>query len=281
MTSKKIFLNLIVILFSIGFIQAQEAKSIVEKSITKMRASKSYAYTFYSTERIFGDFVKSSMEVKLNLSPRKIYANNLTGPNKGKEILYVKGENNNKVLVNALWGVSLSPFNSMMRKGNHHTIHQFGFGKVIEILDDAMQKAEKENAFDQVFQLKETVEYAGKPCYKIVIEDPTFTYKNYTIKNGESLYQIAQRNNINEQLIVEKNSNLSGFGSAKDGLQIKIPSSYAKKSILYIDKENFHCVYQELYDDKGMFETYKFQHLKINPNFSTEEFTKDYKDYNF
>lgn len=274
-------LSVLLLTISTLGLKAQNVKSTIGKSISQMRAAKSYQYTFYSTERIKGEFIKSSMEVKLNLSPRKIYANNLTGPNKGKEILYVKGENSNKVLVNALWGVSLSPFSSLMRKGNHHTVHQFGFGKVIEILDDAMQKAEKENAFEQVFQLKGTVEYAGKPCYKIVIEDPTFTYKNYTIKNGESLYRIAQRNNINEQLIVEKNSNLSGFGSAKDGLQIKIPSSYAKKSILYIDKENFHCVYQELYDDKGMFETYKFQHLKINPNFSTEEFTKDYKDYNF
>jgi hypothetical protein len=36
-----------------------------------------------------------------------------------------------------------------------------------------------------------------------------------------------------------------------------------------------------MYDDKGLFEIYEFHNLKVNPTILEEEFSEDYKDYNF
>lgn len=262
-------------------VQAQSAETIINKAISSMSTPNSYAYTFKSEERFDGSFIKVGMNAKLLKSPHKIYLNNTAGPNKGKEILYVKGENGNKALINTFINVSLSPLNSMIRKGNHHTILEVGFGKVTQILKDAKARATREANFGDVFFLKGEVTLNGRACYKIEILDPTFTYVDYTIKKGESLYDIASKKNVCEQLIIEKNSSLSGFGSGSEGMVIKIPTSYAKRSVLYVDKGNYHVVFQEVYDDKGLFERYTFSNLKINPSFAADEFTKDFNGYNF
>ena len=155
-----------------------------------------------------------------------------------------------------------------------------GFGRVTNILIGGRKRAESEASFDKVFSYAGSVTFDGKECYKIIISDPTFHYKDYTVKKGETTYSIAMRLNLSEQLIIEKN-NLGGFYGAKEGMVLKIPSSYAKKSILYLDKSNYHAIYQEMHDDKGLYEKYKFLSLKINPTFASDEFTEDFKNYDF
>ena len=277
---KKILLLVLTIITLSIDTNAQSSKDIINKAISSMSAANSYKYTFISKERINGSYVEATLETKLVKSPLKIYLNNTAGPNKGKELLYVKGTNSNKVLINTFINVSMSPFNSLIRKGNHYTILEVGFGRVTSILIGARKRASLEASFDKVFTYAGTVTFDGKQCYKIIINDPTFHYINYTVKNGESTYDIAIRLNVSEQLIIEKN-NLSGFNSAKDGMVLKIPSSYAKKSILYIDKSNYHAIYQEMHDDKSIYEKYKFLSLKINPSFASDEFSEDNSKYDF
>jgi outer membrane lipoprotein-sorting protein len=36
-----------------------------------------------------------------------------------------------------------------------------------------------------------------------------------------------------------------------------------------------------MYDDQGLYERYEFKKLKLNPNFSDAEFTKEYASYHF
>lgn len=260
---------------------AQDAKTIITKSLAAMNATNSYDYMFTSKERFKGVYVINTMNTKLMQTPHKVYINNIEGKNKGKELLYVKGTNKDKVLVNVAWGFSLDPFNSMLRKDNHYTILDAGFRNVKSIIQSAKTRAENEGKFDEVFKYAGNVTFDGNTCYKIEINDPTFTYENYTIKAGESLYRIAKNLKICEQLIIEKNSSLSGFDSAKEGMVIKVPTSYAKKSTLYIDSKNYHVIYQEVSDEKGIFESYSFKSLKINPTFSPDEFTTANKAYKF
>ena len=200
--------------------------------------------------------------------------------NEGVQVLYVSGERDNKALVNKMFGIKLSPFNSLIRKNQHHTILESGFGLLIGSIRDAKKRSQAQNSFDQVFQLAGSVTFEGKSCYKLILTDPTFTYESYTMQDGESLYSIAMKKKVCEQLIVEKNG-LGGFGSGKSGQTIQIPSSYAKKTILYIDKSNMHPIYQEMYDEKGMFEKYTFYDLKVNPSFTSKDFSEGNSAYDF
>lgn len=264
----------------IGLTQAQTAESVVNQMLSALDAGKTYEYTMVQEERIDGKIHRNKIFTKIQETPKKVFIDNVEGANEGVQVLYVSGERDNKALVNKMFGIKLSPFNSLIRKNQHHTILESGFGLLIGSIRDAKKRAQAQNAFDQVFQLAGSVTFDGKSCYKLILTDPTFTYESYTIQDGESLYSIAMKKKVCEQLIVEKNG-LGGFGSGKSGQTIQIPSSYAKKTILYIDKSNMHPIYQEMYDEKGMFEKYTFYDLKVNPSFTSKDFSEDNSAYDF
>jgi hypothetical protein len=248
--------------------------------LSALDAGKTYEYTMVQEERIDGKIHRNKIFTKIQETPKKVFIDNVEGANEGVQVLYVSGERDNKALVNKMFGIKLSPFNSLIRKNQHHTILESGFGLLIGSIRDAKKRAQAQNAFDQVFQLAGSVTFEGKSCYKLILTDPTFTCESYTMQDGESLYSIAMKKKVCEQLIVEKN-NLGGFGSGKSGQTIQIPSSYAKKTILYIDKSNMHPIYQEMYDEKGMFEKYTFYDLKVNPSFTSKDFSEDNSAYDF
>jgi outer membrane lipoprotein-sorting protein len=264
----------------LGLTQAQTAESVLNQMLSALDAGKTYEYTMVQEERIDGKIHKNKIFTKIQETPKKVFIDNVEGANEGVQVLYVSGERDNKALVNKMFGIKLSPFNSLIRKNQHHTILESGFGLLIGSIRDAKKRAQAQNAFDQVFQLAGSVTFEGKSCYKLILTDPTFTYESYTKQDGESLYSIAMKKKVCEQLIVEKNG-LGGFGSGKSGQTIQIPSSYAKKTILYIDKSNMHPIYQEMYDEKGMFEKYTFYDLKVNPSFTSKDFSEDNSAYDF
>ena len=264
----------------LGLTQAQTAESVLNQMLSALDAGKTYEYTMVQEERIDGKIHKNKIFTKIQETPKKVFIDNVEGANEGVQVLYASGERDNKALVNKMFGIKLSPFNSLIRKNQHHTILESGFGLLIGSIRDAKKRAQAQNAFYQVFQLAGSVTFEGKSCYKLILTDPTFTYESYTIQDGESLYSIAMKKKVCEQLIVEKNG-LGGFGSGKSGQTIQIPSSYAKKTILYIDKSNMHPIYQEMYDEKGMFEKYTFYDLKVNPSFTSKDFSEDNSAYDF
>lgn len=278
---RKLILFPLLFIFIGSTLVAQDARYVLNKLLEEVAKGRTYEYTMIQTERVDGKMYVNKLFTKLNENPKKVFIDNIEGENEGVHVLYVEGERSNKALVSVLWGVTLSPFNSKMRKNQHHTLLDSGFGLLLSSLGEAQKRADKEKGFDQVFKLDGEVTYDSRKCYKMLLTDPTFTYVDYTIKNGESLYDIAIKRNICEQLIVDKNNSIKDFDSAKDGLTIKIPSSYAKKTILYIDKQNYHPIYQEMHDEKGVFEKYEFLGLKVNPRFAPNEFDKEFSGYKF
>ncbi|MCD8528588.1 MAG: DUF1571 domain-containing protein, partial [Chitinophagales bacterium] len=198
-----------------GQINAQDAKSVVDKMISALSAGKSYEYTMKQTERINGKYVKNTIFTKVQESPKKIFIDNIEGENKGVQVLYASGERDNKALINKMFGIKLSPFNSLIRKNQHHTILESGFGTVLSLIKDAKTKANAQGKFNEVFTLEGTVSYGGKSCYKIVLNDPTFTYVSYKPTANISTYKLSMDKKICEQLVCEANN--MGFGDLKAG----------------------------------------------------------------
>ena len=83
-------------------------------------------------------------------------------------------------------------------------------------------------------------------------------------------------------MLLEINSDkASNYHNVKAGQKIMVPNVYGKKLALYIDKELFVPRVIKVYDDKGLYESYEYQNLEVNPKIADEEFTKEYKDYGF
>ena len=142
------------------------------------------------------------------------------------------------------------------------------------------KRSDEQGKFDEVFKYAGDVTWNGRSCYKLVIEDPTWAYTTYKAVKGETLLTVASKLLISEYSIGDLNG-VKSFEDDLGGKTLKVPTSYAKKSVFYVDKENNFPVFQELTDDRGIFERYQFFNLKIDPGFKSNEFTKGFDGYNF
>lgn len=239
---------------------------------------KTLRYNLQCNERINGRMQHTESQVKLQVSPRKLYLS-LKGP----EVLWIQGINDGDALVNPdafpYMNLNLDPYGTLMRKDQHHTIHEMGLQYLGDILKEGIKRAGTK--FDNYFVFLGEEKYDDRICYKLSIGFPDFAWKPYTVKKGEDITSIARNFHLSEYMILEKNPTAAWYNDVTPGQIIQIPDAYAKLTLLLIDKESLLPVNNKIFDDKGLFETYEFYNLKINPSISAEEFTKDYKDYHF
>jgi hypothetical protein len=284
-----LLLSAIIIVACLNFSAApapeNQTRVVVNKMLAAIAAHKGSSYSMRSEERIVGmkNLRGGLILTKINIAPKKLYLKMIEDPNKGTEILYVEGENSGKVVVNPgkfLPTLKLNPFSSLLTKEQHHTMLSSGFGIVGKIVESGVKKADERGKFDEVFKYVGDVTWNNRACYKLVIEDPTYAYTTYTAKKGENMYNIALKFLVPEYSMVE-NSGVKNFEEDLGGKTVKIPTSYSKKTVMYIDKENNFPIFQEVSDDKGIFERYSFYNLVVNPAFKADEFTEKFSDYNF
>jgi outer membrane lipoprotein-sorting protein len=239
---------------------------------------KTLRYNLQCNERIKGKMKHTESQVKLQINPRKIYLS-LKGP----ELLWIQGENNGNALVNPgefpYINLNLDPYGLLMRKDQHHTIHEMGIHYLADIMKDGLAKAG--NDIDKHFVIQGEEIYNGHPCYRLSIAFSEFTWETYTVKKTETITSIARKLHVSEYMVLERNAHVNWYSDVKPGHVIQVPTVYAKLTMLLIDKESFLPLSNKVYDDKGLFETYEYVNLQVNPTIAPEEFTKGYKDYHF
>jgi Protein of unknown function (DUF1571) len=265
---------------------APTTRQIVESMQNAIARHQGVTFTMDAMERLVGkpkEYNQIEMFTKVNVNPLKIYAKVLKDPNKGTELLYVTGQRENKVRVNPgkwLPTLSLAPTSNLLAKNQHHTLLTSGFTIVYKIVADGIRRADERKKFDSVFKYMGDVQYHGRNCYKILIDDPTFTYTTAVGLKGENVNSMARRLMVSEYHLMELNST-KALDDDVSGKTLKVPTSYSKKSVLYIDKETYFPIYQEMSDDKGLYEKYEYSNVVINPAFKADEFSEKFSEYKF
>ena len=117
--------------------------------------------------------------------------------------------------------------------------------------------------------------YQKRNCYKVVIDDPTYAYTTAVGQKGETVMALARRLMVSEYHIMDLNPSSRSLDDDVSGKTIKVPTSYAKKTILYIDKETNFPLYQEMSDERGVYEKYEYSNLVVNPAFNDKDFSED------
>lgn len=252
-------------------------KEILNNTIAAVDDIQTLKFHLKCNERVNGKLLSTESQVKLNRSPRKIYIY-LKGP----ELLWVEGKNNGNCIVNPAgfpyMNLSLDPMGALMREKQHHTIHQMGFEYFGDIIKSSMSILE--NEFDTYFKCTGTLNWNARECYFITAEYPDFKYTDYTVQKGENLTSIARKLKVSDFMLMEVNK-AKNYNDVKAGQVIKVPNVYGKKMILYIDKDTYIPRVIKVYDEKGLFESYEYHDLQLNPKIAEEEFTKEYKEYGF
>lgn len=276
----------ICLLFVLTFVAADTSpesvscREIIEQMLDSVKNIKTQRYTVKSTERIDGHLLFAQSNIKINLQPKSIY---LFNSEKGIEVLWVHGKNGGNAIVRSgsfpLMNFNLDPYGSLMRKDQHHTIFDLGFQYIGLTIASTIVKAPRD--FDKHFQYAGSIKYDNRDCHQIVINYPEYKYVEYITGKGETVTSISQKLSTSDFKIRYMNGLSSYFGTIKEGKKLLIPTPYANKAIVYIDKRSSLPLSIKIYDEEGLFESYDFSNVIINKPFEENEFSKSYKDYGF
>lgn len=259
---------------------------LMRRMLAAVGQMNTVTYRLVKIERLAGKNSSDESAVKLQNKPLKVYIKNVR-PNTGREILYVTGANGGKALVNPASfpyvNISLDPLGTRIRQGQHHTLNDVGFRRVADIM--ARQMREQADELPKLLRLEPAaVTFDGRPCWSVKMDDPRFKFVTYTVKpGGESLDQLGQRLGISEFMIGEKLPDFDGDYQRilPAGQTLQVPTTYARRTTVLIDKVSLLPVSIAIYDDKGLFEQYEYHDLKPNAAFHDNEFTADFKGYGF
>lgn len=264
---------------------APDPADLLRRMLAAANQTTAATYRLVKTERIGGKPVVEESTVKLLNKPLKVYIKNIR-PNAGREILYVTGANGGKALINPAAfpyvNVSLDPLGARIRQGQHHTLHDVGFRRVTDVI--ARQMREQAAELTKLLRLEPTAAtFDNRPCWVVKMDDPRFKLVPHTSKGGENLDQLGQRLGVSEFMIGEK---LAGFDgdyqrALPAGQVIQVPTTYARRTTVLIDKASLLPVSIAIYDDKGLFEQYDYHDLNSAAVFRDNEFTPEFKGYGF
>lgn len=252
---------------------------ILSQMYDSIKSIKTLRQKVVAIERLEDTFNTSRSEIKIQNYPKKIYFVNRF---KKLEILYNSEESANKALVKPhifpYLTLSLDPKGNLMRKNQHYTIYELGYDFIGKSV--ALTISKDKDGINN-FTYKGKVLKNGFMCYLLEYENKKYGYEEYTVKEKETASSIAYKLIVNDYLLRHKNNLLNDFGYLKKGTVLHVPNLYSKKALLFIDEKLMLPVSLSLYDDKGLYESYEYTDIIINKPFHTQEFDKNYKDYNF
>ena len=277
---------IIVLLVASGFTikdnETYEAIHTVEDVFESTKQIQTLKYEFVRKERIDDKMVENHSYIKMQRRPYKIYLKEMY-PNEGVEALFPHPTDDSKALINPNgfpWvSLKLDPTGELMRRNQHHTLLQGGFDYVMSVMEFIFYKYQADIMTMVSYEGTELV--SGIKCEKITLNNPSFSYKEYVVKEGESINSIAKKHRLNEYLIIQKNDNLGLFHEVTQGDVLMLPTDYSAKMTLYIDKLNNLPLKMMIYDEVGLFESYEFRNVDINPKIANEEFQDSFLGYEF
>lgn len=260
-----------------------DAYQLIKDMFTQCSQVNTMACEVKKRERYGGEYIDAHSRIKMSTDPYRVYLMQLA-PSEGVEVLYRDSENSGKVLVNPNgfpWiNINLDPYGSLMRKNQHHVIHDIGFSKFNSVLEHLLKKyGDKGDDFVRYFGKSKI---SKRDCHVIDIQIDDYSLVPYKTGDNESTMSISNKFKISEYRIVELNENVSGYGNLKPEMLLTIPSDYAPKIRLFIDSERHIPMRFEVYDDAGeLFEAYEYDHVKLNITFTQDELTPDFSEYGF
>ena len=235
-----------------------------------------------SKERYGAEYKTVEAFFKKQVSPVKIYFKQLNPPT-GAEVL-LNEKYTKKALVNPKefpWiNLELDPMGTVLREAQHHSIYEAGFDYFIQILSYLFDK--NKESINDIASYKGEVNFGGIACYKVELNNPSFKISSYKVTENITVTALARKLHICDYHILERNPKFKEYIDViPAGTLLNIPSDYAKKLTMLIDKSTYLPVFIEVYDEKGLFEQYKFNEVKINPSFTDLDFNETNKNYGF
>ncbi len=126
----------------------QEVYSLLVKARDRADSLTDYTLVLTKQERVGGKLLpRNSVFVKFK-KPFSIYMKNLTGNHVGREVIYVKGQNNDKMIVSTpgilgMLSVRIAPDSVLAKRETRHTINEAGLPNILDRMAQTIQEDKK------------------------------------------------------------------------------------------------------------------------------------------
>jgi len=267
------------LIFTPQYLLAQSTISYFDNMVASISSINTLEYELHSRELIDDKIFYTNTRVKLQKEPFCVYSF-VIEPDKGAEVLFIS--KNRLALVNPngfpFMNLNLDPYGRLIRKNQHHTLFDAGFDNVkdivlsvLELLRESPEKYIVNLGVKQINNIE---------CQVLKVVNPNFSFSRYIVKKGENIESIAKNFNLSSYLILVEN-NLSFYNDINPGDKILIPNSYGEQFEIWIDLKSNLPIVQKVFVNNKLFEYYEFEKIVVNPEFSYDEFDKNYVEYNF
>jgi hypothetical protein len=227
-------------------------------------------------ERVGTKTASDFTAMKIAYRPYRVYLKN----QKGVEVLYAAGQNDNEAMVYPAAfpyiTLNLDPNGALMRKGQHHTVLQAGFGMIADLLNGPDGKAD--NAYTRSFRYAGDSTAQGQTCYVLRSDYPQYRYVAYRVGKNETINSVADHFGCGEYRILERN-NLSVDSKLAEGQVLQVPNAYGRRVLVVVNAKTYLPASVTVYDERGLYEKYNFLDVVANQPIPAAEFSKDYKGY--
>jgi outer membrane lipoprotein-sorting protein len=167
--------------------EALEPQEIMQRMASAYDGIRDYTTLFLKRERINGTLLPlETIELRFQ-APFKVYMAWYT-PHAGRVIVYVEGENDNKMLVNpgglfSFLRLKLDPSSSLATQNTHHTVREAGLQKTIALLMREYERGQREGQVRLSLQGYEEV--AGRSTYHLALLCDADETAGYYAQRGE------------------------------------------------------------------------------------------------
>jgi hypothetical protein len=190
--------------------------------------------------------------------------------------------NDNDAIINiGAWipNLHLDPLGHRMKKNEHHSVMNAGFDYMVSIIQHLHNKYE--GRADKLLEFGGYGIWDERRVAKVTLYSPNFHFDQYTVQASENLIDIARKFHVCEHMILANNEEVDDYRDVSAGQTIRVPSDYAKRTVLYLSREHWLPIKMVIYDGEGLYERFDYLTLSINPDFPAGVFSPDYEKYGF
>jgi hypothetical protein len=171
----------------------ERARSLLLDAKERVDSLSDYTLTIRSQERVGGKLLpEATMLVKFK-RPFCLYLKNLTGKHVNREIIYVKGRYNNKMIVSpgGIFGgltARISPDSVLTKRESRHTITEAGLPNIMERMISILQEDGKTAACRPTVTCPGDGYCSSKKVVRIRIVNSSYAPKTELALDAQTLY---------------------------------------------------------------------------------------------
>lgn|GEM_PF-3581539 len=244
-----------------------KAKDVLHNMHENIYTIAAHSYRLQLEERRTGNvYHRGEMLINVKNEPLNIRME-VIKPNKGAVVEYnAKEDKSGAYITPKKWMPAVKfrrDINGTLLRPGHYSIDETSLGFIDNIIKQSEALFQKRGIYNKGVRYWGSLHVEGVACHKIELMDHEYKIINYRIRKGDNLIKIARKQVVNPYKIKELNPEIKTYYDVSPGQIIRIPSSYAKRCIVYVDTQNYLPRRLEVFDEEGWFERYSFFDIKV------------------